>query len=70
MLVKKTIPKRAVIHPKDVENITGRSGRTAQHLLQKIRKALGKEKFQFVTVNEFCLFTGIEEELVRDFLVD
>jgi hypothetical protein len=70
MPFKKTIPKRAVIHSRDVENITGRKGRTAQRLLQKIRDYFGKQKFQFITVEEFCQFTGIDEAIVRAFLLD
>ena len=70
MFSKKTIPQRAVIHPRDVENITGRKQRTAQYLIQTIRKALGKEKYQFVTVSEFCQFMGIDEDTVREFLLD
>jgi predicted RNA-binding protein YlqC (UPF0109 family) len=70
MSFKKNIPPRAVIHSRDVENITGRKGRTAQRLLQTIRKAIGKAKFQFITVSEFCQFTGIDEVTVRGFLLD
>jgi hypothetical protein len=62
------IPLRVVLYPKDVENITGRSDRTSRKLLQKIREALGKSSFEFVTVKEFCVFTGINEDLVKDFL--
>lgn len=62
------LPQRVVLYPKDIENITGRRGRTARRLLKKIRDALGKSKNEFVTIQEFCYFTGIEEELVRDFL--
>jgi hypothetical protein len=70
MLLKKTIPQRAVIHSRDVENITGYKTRTAQNLLQTIRKVLDKEKYQFVTVAEFCTFTGIDEETVRECMLD
>lgn len=70
MLSKKIISQRAVIHPKDVEIITGRKKRTAQLLIQTIRKFLGKEKYQFVTVREFSQFTGIDENMVRDFMLD
>lgn len=62
------IPVRVVLYPKDVENITGRRDRTARKLLQKIREALGKSKDEFITVKEFCLFTGIDEDLIKDFL--
>ena len=62
------IPARLVILSKDVENITGLSDRAARRLLQKIKEALGKLDFMFVTVNEFCFCTGIPEEDVKDFL--
>jgi hypothetical protein len=66
----KKIPHRAVIYSKDVENITGGSRRAAQRLIQNIYKAFGKPKHQFITIQEFCEYTGMEEELVRDFLAD
>ena len=62
------MPQRAVIHAKDVMNITGYSDRNARRLLQDIRKAVGKLDDQLVTVQEFCFFTGIEEETVRMYL--
>lgn len=67
MPVKK-IPIRIVVHSKDVENITGLMPRTARKLLQSIRQAFGKPKGSLVTSREFCYYTGIEEELVQDFL--
>jgi len=70
MAAIRKIPLRLVIYPKDVENITGRRDRTARKLLQKIREALGKQTHEFITIKEFCLFTGINEELVKDFLQD
>ena len=62
------IPTRVVLYPKDVENITGRRGSTARRLIQKIREALGKSKDEFITIKEFSYFTGIEEDLIKDFL--
>ncbi len=62
------IPTRVVLYPKDVENITGRRGSTARKLIRKIRQALGKSKHEFVTIREFSFFTGIEEDLIKDFL--
>jgi hypothetical protein len=64
------MPKRIVIYAKDVENITGRKPRTARKLLHRIREQNGKQKDAFVTVKEFCLYTGIEEDEVREFLLD
>lgn len=67
-IIPNQIPHRVVIYPKDIENITGRRGRTARTLLHKIRTALGKSKDEFITIKEFALFTGIDEELIKDFL--
>jgi hypothetical protein len=39
------IPPRIVLYPKDVENITGRSGRTARKMLQMIREVFGKPPY-------------------------
>lgn len=62
------IPIRIVVHSKDVENITGYTPRTARKLLQSIRRAFQKPKGALVTSREFCFYTGIEEDLVQDFL--
>ena len=62
--------QRAVVYATDVEKITGRKPRTARHLLQQIRKKLGKAKQEFITVQEFAEHTGINETLVRGFLLD
>ncbi|HMI79914.1 MAG TPA: hypothetical protein VK484_14040 [Ferruginibacter sp.] len=64
------IPVRAVIYIKDVENITGRRDRAARKLLQAIREKFNKPKGGFVTVREFSMHTGIDEDLVREFLID
>lgn len=62
------IPKRVVIYVRDVRNITGRSESGARALLQKIREELGKKPNQCITIMEFCEYTGIEEETVREFM--
>ena len=64
------VPARIVIYTKDIENITGRRPRTAQAILQKIRKYYKKGKSEFVTIHEFCEFMRMKEELVREFLTD
>lgn len=64
----KRMPQRIVVHSKDVENITGLMPRSARRLLQSIRERAGKPKGAFVTVREFCSFTGIDEELLKDYL--
>jgi hypothetical protein len=62
--MQQKIPTRKVIYAKDVMIITGRKPRAAWKLLGQIRKKLRKKKGQFVTVKEFSLFTGIDEESI------
>ena len=66
----KKIPSRIVIYAKDVEKITGRRPRTCYAILQKIKSFYNKQKNDFVTVKEFCHFLHIDEELVKEYLVD
>ena len=63
------VPNRIVVYARDVQNITGCRERTARHILQQIRAVNNKGPVQFVTVSEFCAFTGLKEVEVRAFLV-
>ncbi|KAF9658512.1 hypothetical protein ABHQ57_11000 [Tenacibaculum sp. ZH5_bin.1] len=63
-------PKRACIYPKDIQRITGRSERYGRKLMQDIRTFLDKEPHQFITVQEFAEYSGIEEEIVNKYLID
>jgi hypothetical protein len=63
------IPPRIVIYTKDVMNITGRKERTARRLLSLIRKHYSKKQNDFITVEEFCQFTGLKEEKIYPFLL-
>jgi len=62
--------KRSCIYPKDVQRITGKSERSGRRLLQKIKGEMGKQEHQFVTIDEFASFTGINPDLVRQYIVD
>jgi hypothetical protein len=62
------VPIRIVIYAKDVMNITGLRERAARSLLARIRKKYHKEKWEFVTIYEFCQFKGLKVEQVRPFL--
>ena len=62
------IPNRIVIYARDIMNITGRHERTAHKMLSAIRKKYNKPKGAFVTIDEFCQFTGLKEEKVQPFL--
>ncbi|MET6999498.1 hypothetical protein [Chitinophaga defluvii] len=61
--------KRAVVYSKDVEILTGYKGRTARRLLQKIREKHGKKRGGFVTVAEFCEYTGFDANLLYEIMV-
>lgn len=65
-----TVPNRMVIYPKDVMLITGiQDARTARKFLDKIRKKFKKTKGSFISLDEFCEFTGFKEERVNRYLV-
>ncbi len=64
----KTVQTRVCIYPKDVQRITGKSERYCRTLLQKIKEYFKKEEHQFVTVEEFCIYTGIKADQVSNFL--
>ncbi len=49
--------------------ITGKSERYSRKLLEKIKIKLAKEDHQFITVQEFCQFTGLKTEQVEPFLL-
>ncbi|AOW16850.1 hypothetical protein LPB03_04920 [Polaribacter vadi] len=63
-------PKRACIYPKDIQRITGRSERYGRKLLNDIKSFLDKEPHQFVTVNEFSEYSGIQEDIVNEYIKD
>jgi hypothetical protein len=60
---------RIIIYPKDVQRITGKSERYGRLLLERIKGHFDKERHQFVTVDEFCSYTGIKFEQVERFLL-
>lgn len=69
-IMQQKVPKRIVVYAKDVMNMTGRKERAAQLLLQKIREKFNKSRNGMVSVWEFCSYTGFDEDLVRDYLLD
>lgn len=62
--------KRVCIYPKDIVRITGKSERYARKLLIRIKKQLGKDGHQFITVQEFSVYTGIDKTTIEQSLVD
>lgn len=61
---------RIIVYPKDIQRITGKSDRYGRHLLARIRNRYQKEPHHFVTLTEFCSFTGLPSEQVAPFLND
>ena len=51
---------RLAIYPKDVALITGKSVRSASRLIIKIRRDLGKDTHQILTISEFCDYMGLK----------
>ena len=66
----KTENKRLCIYPKDIQRITGKSYRQSIRLLQKIRKDLNKLENEFVSIEEFCIYTSLKQEQVMKLIVD
>jgi len=55
---------RIIVYPKDIQRITGKSERYGRLLLKKIKGHLKKDDHQFVSVEEFCSYTGLKYEQV------
>ena len=60
---------RLCVYPKDVQRITGKSERYSRMLLQKIKDTLRKQEHQFISVEEFCNYTGLKMEQVQPLLL-
>ncbi len=59
---------RVCVYPKDVQRITGKSERYGRMLLLKIKEKYTKEDHQFVSIEEFCKYTGLTKEQVLPLL--
>ncbi len=62
------MPTRIVIYAKDIITITGKSASTARRMMTAIRKKSGKPDHSFVTLFDFCEFTGLDVDNVTAFL--
>ena len=56
---------RLCIYPKDIQIVTGKSERYGRRLLKKIKDDIAKENHQYITVEEFCTFTGLKLDEVN-----
>ena len=57
--------ERICVYPKDVQIVTGKSERYGRSVIKKIKERFSKENHQVVTLNEFCIYMGLKEELVK-----
>jgi len=65
----KTEQKRVCIYPKDVQRITGKSYKFSRLLLIDIKKTLNKQEHQFISIEEFCSYTGLKLEQVQPLII-
>jgi ribosomal silencing factor RsfS len=59
---------RLFIYPKDLVRITGKSERHCRAIIATIKKKMGKDKHQLVTVKEYCDFAGVDCDAVVVYL--
>lgn len=56
--------ERVCIYPKDVQIVTGKSERWGREIIKKIKTHFSKEPHQLVSINEFCLYMGLQQDIV------
>jgi predicted transcriptional regulator of viral defense system len=61
---------RSCIYPKDVQRITGKSERYSRKLLKKLKVKLKREQHQYVTIDEFAEYAGLDSDLVKKYITD
>jgi hypothetical protein len=64
----RSVRNRIVLQTKDIMLITGKSERTSRRLLKEIRKSARNSKVSFVSLEQFCAFTGMTREEVIPYL--
>lgn len=57
--------QRTCIYPKDISILTGKSYKQSVRIFGTIRSAYDKKPHQYVTLEEFANYTGIDIENVR-----
>jgi len=58
---------KVIIDTNDVCHIMGKSQKAAWRYLKKIKHHYGKDPGHYVTVEEFCEYSGIAIELVHEY---
>lgn len=57
---------RLCIYPKDIQLVTGKSERYGRNLIKKIKESYSKQEHQFITIDEFCKYTGLCIQSVKE----
>lgn len=57
--------QRTCIYPKDISILLGKSYKQAVRIFGTIRDAYGKERHQYLTMQEFADYTGIDIDTIR-----
>ena len=60
--------ERICIYPKDVQVVTGKSERWGREIIKKIKTQFSKQDHQLVTIDEFCIYLGLDSSTVRQLL--
>lgn len=63
----KKIPRSIIITTQDIQNILGKSPRTAVRYMARLREIDDKDHGQFITIEEFCAVSGLTWEQVSIF---
>ncbi|ODT51420.1 MAG: hypothetical protein ABS68_12905 [Niastella sp. SCN 39-18] len=58
--------ERVCIYPKDVQIVTGKSERWGREVIKKIKSHYSKEPHQLVSIEEFCQYTGLPVQTVKE----
>lgn len=64
------ISGRVVVYPKDVQRLTGKSEKYSRMLLKRIKKCKAKQEHQFISIEDFAEYTGLDLNLVKQHLAD
>lgn len=57
--------KRKCIYPKDISLILGKSYKQSLRIMRTIKDAYSKEPHQYLTLEEFAEYTGIDLDIVK-----
>ena len=55
---------RIIIFPKDIQRVTGRSERYGRILIRKMKTHYQKQNHQYISIDEFCQYTGLDKAAV------